>query len=213
MVKNPPTVQETQVRSLGWEDPLEKEMATLSTILAWRISMDRGAGRGTVHGFAVGHDWATKHRYRASQVALVVKSPPASAGNVRHGFNPWVSKNPWRRRGDPLQYSCLENPMDRGAWWATVHRVAKSQTRLKGLDMHTDTPRTPCGRPWPWTTMIIIPRASRDHFLQTLVARRVVLYSQASADQTSGFFCLYNSFKAWVGFWPIHFWSVSHTSR
>ena len=38
--------------------------------------------------------------------------------------------------GIPLQYSCLENPMDRGAWWATVHRVTKSQTRLKQLSMH-----------------------------------------------------------------------------
>ena len=39
--------------------------------------------------------------------------------------------------GNPLQYSCLENPMDRGAWWAMVHRIAKSQTRLKGLRAHT----------------------------------------------------------------------------
>ena len=39
--------------------------------------------------------------------------------------------------GNPLQYSCLENPMDREAWWATVHRVAKSQTRLKRLSTHT----------------------------------------------------------------------------
>ena len=38
--------------------------------------------------------------------------------------------------GNPLQYSCLENPMDRGAWWAIVHGVAKSQTQLKGLSMH-----------------------------------------------------------------------------
>ena len=40
---------------------------------------------------------------------------------------------------NPLQYSCLENPMDRGAWWATVHRVAKSWTWLKGLSMHACT--------------------------------------------------------------------------
>ena len=39
---------------------------------------------------------------------------------------------------NPLQYSCLENPVDRGAWWATVHRVAKSWTRLKRLSMHTE---------------------------------------------------------------------------
>ena len=45
----------------------------------------------------------------------------------RHGFNPWVGKIPWRMAWQPLQYSCLENPMDRGAWWSTVHGVAKSQ--------------------------------------------------------------------------------------
>ena len=42
---------------------------------------------------------------------------------------------------NPLQYSCLENPMDRGAWWVIVHRVAKSQTQLKWLSKHTCTPR------------------------------------------------------------------------
>ena len=49
MVKNPPAMWETCVRSLGWEDPLEKGMATHSSILAWRISMDRGAWWATVH--------------------------------------------------------------------------------------------------------------------------------------------------------------------
>ena len=43
-------------------------------------------------------------------------------------FNPWVGKIPCRRNGNPLQYSCLENPMGRGAWWATVHSVTKSWT-------------------------------------------------------------------------------------
>ena len=45
----------------------------------------------------------------------------------RCGFHPWVWKIPWRRTWKPLQYSCLENPMDRGAWRATVHNVTKSQ--------------------------------------------------------------------------------------
>ena len=48
------------------------------------------------------------------------------------GFNPWVGKLPWKT-GNPLQYSCLGNPTARGTWWATVHRVAKSQTWLKQL--------------------------------------------------------------------------------
>ena len=39
----------------------------------------------------------------------------------RRGFDPWVRKIPWRRAGNPLQYSCLENLMNKGAWWATVH--------------------------------------------------------------------------------------------
>ena len=45
-----------------------------------------------------------------------------------HKFNPWVWKTPRGGNGKPLHYSCLENPMDRGAWWATVHGVAKSRT-------------------------------------------------------------------------------------
>jgi len=52
MVKNLPVMQETQVQSLGQEDPLEEGMATHSSILAWRISMGRGAWRATVHGVA-----------------------------------------------------------------------------------------------------------------------------------------------------------------
>ena len=52
LVKNLPAVQETQVRSLGWEDPLEKEMATRSSIFAWKNLMDRGAWWAAVHGIA-----------------------------------------------------------------------------------------------------------------------------------------------------------------
>ena len=54
-----------------------------------------------------------------------------STGQCRRcGFSPWVGKILWRGHGNPLQYSCLENPMDRGAWGATVHGIAKSQTQL-----------------------------------------------------------------------------------
>ena len=48
----------------------------------------------------------------------------------RPGFDLWVGKIPGEGKGNPLQYSCLENFMDRGAWWATVHGVEKSQTEL-----------------------------------------------------------------------------------
>ena len=66
-----------------------------------------------------------------SQVALVVKNLPANAGDL--GSIPGLGRAPGEGNGNPLQYSCLENPMDRGAWWATVHGVAKSRTRLKQL--------------------------------------------------------------------------------
>ena len=64
----------------------------------------------------------------ASQVALVVKNLPASAGDMNS--IPGLGRSPRGGNGNPLQYSCLENPMGRGAWWATVHRVTKNQTRL-----------------------------------------------------------------------------------
>ena len=65
-------------------------------------------------------------------MVLLVKNLPASAGDVRDAcMIPGLGRFPGGGHGNPLQYSCLENPMDRGAWWATVHRVAKSQTRLK----------------------------------------------------------------------------------
>ena len=51
-IKNPPAVQETWVRSLGWDDPLEEGMTTHSSILAWRIPMDRGARQATVYSIA-----------------------------------------------------------------------------------------------------------------------------------------------------------------
>ena len=70
-------------------------------------------------------------------VVLVVKNLPARAGDTRCGFDPWVGKIPWRRKRQPSPVSCLENPMDRKAWWVTVHRVAKSQTQTEQLRMHT----------------------------------------------------------------------------
>ena len=63
----------------------------------------------------------------ASQMALVVKNPSAHAGDIKEvGSNPGLGRSPGGRHGNPLQYPCLENPMDRGAWQTTVYRVAKS---------------------------------------------------------------------------------------
>ena len=53
----------------------------------------------------------------------VVKNPPANAGDM--GLIPGLGRSPREGNGNPLQYSCLENPLDKGAWWATVHGVAK----------------------------------------------------------------------------------------
>ena len=70
----------------------------------------------------------------------MVKNPPANAGDVRNmGSIPAWGRSPGGGHGNPLQYSCLQNPMDRGAWWAIVHRIAKRQTRLKRLNTHTHT--------------------------------------------------------------------------
>ena len=61
-------------------------------------------------------------------MALVVKSPPANAEVRDIGLIPLSGRSPGGRNGKALQYSCLENSKDRGAWWATVHSLAKSQT-------------------------------------------------------------------------------------
>ena len=74
---------------------------------------------------------------RGSQVVLLVKNPSASAGDLRDlDLIPGLGRAPGGGHGSPLWYSCLETPMVRGAWWATVRRVAKSRTRLKWLSMH-----------------------------------------------------------------------------
>ena len=77
-------------------------------------------------------DWYIN--YFSFQVALAVKNTPASAGDV--GLIPWLGRSPGEGNGNPLQYSCLGNPMDRGAWWATVHEVSKSQTQVSNQGKH-----------------------------------------------------------------------------
>ena len=58
---------------------------------------------------------------------IVVKNPPANAGD--QGLIPGSGRSPGGGKGNPLQYSCLENFMDRGAWWTSVHGVSKSRTQ------------------------------------------------------------------------------------
>ena len=62
----------------------------------------------------------------SSLVAQTVKASAYNAGDP--GLIPGLGRSPGEKNGNPLQYSCLENPMDRGTWWATVHRITKSWT-------------------------------------------------------------------------------------
>ena len=123
MVNNLPVMQETQLRSLGQKDSLEKAMATHSSILAWRIPW-------TVHGVTKSRTQLSNfHSFIHSQV---VKNQPANAEDIRNAaLIPRSGRSLGKGNGKPTQYSCLENPMDRGVWQATVHGVTKSQTRLK----------------------------------------------------------------------------------
>ena len=71
----------------------------------------------------------------------MVKNPAANAEDIRDvGLIPESGRSPGGGHDNPLRYSCLENTMDRGAWWTTIHRVTKSQTRLKQLSMHACFP-------------------------------------------------------------------------
>ena len=86
--------------------------------------------------------WALQY---TTMVAQVVKNRLANAGDKRDsGSIPGSGRSPGGGNGNPLQHSCLENPMDRGAWWATVHGVAKSWTWLSDLAwMHAKPPPPP----------------------------------------------------------------------
>ena len=65
----------------------------------------------------------------------MVKNLPANEGDTGDlGLIPGLGRSPGERNGNPLQYSCLENPMDRGAWRATIHRVAKSQDMIERVN-------------------------------------------------------------------------------
>ena len=71
-------------------------------------------------------------------MARVVKDPPAEAGDARDtGSIPGSGRSPGEGDGNPLQYSCLGSPMDRGAWWTTVHGVAKESDTIECTSTHT----------------------------------------------------------------------------
>jgi len=73
-------------------------------------------------------------------MALVVKNLPGNAGGITdEGLIPGSGRSPGGGNGNPLQYSSLENPMDRGAWWTMIHGLAKIRTQLKQLSMRAYT--------------------------------------------------------------------------
>ena len=84
---------------------------------------------------------ARVNKERASQVALVVKNLPSNAGDTEEaGSIPGWGRSPGGGHGNPLQYSCLESPKDRGAWWATVHGVAELETTEATYHAQTQVP-------------------------------------------------------------------------
>ena len=138
MVKISLAMQETWVWSLGQEDSLEWKMTTHSSILAWRIPMDRGAGGLQSMGSQrVGHDWVTKHNIHRNQAAEIKTRhvrPTPRLGVDASLYFPFSKTDMRRRQWHPTPVLfCLENRMDRGAWQASVHGVAKSRTRLSNL--------------------------------------------------------------------------------
>ena len=98
MVKNLPATWETQVQSLGWEDPLEKEMATPSSILAWRILWTEDLGRPQSMGSQEADTTQQLNRHHISLIYLVAPTVSVCLQYGRPRFDSWVGKIPWRRK-------------------------------------------------------------------------------------------------------------------
>ena len=122
---------ETWTQSLGWENPLEEGMATHSSILAWRIPMDRGDWWAAIHGVAKSR---TRLSDQAQHSTLVVKNPPANAGDKRDlGSIPGLGRSAGGGHGNPFWYSCLENPHAQEptvGLWSAVNGATKSWTQV-----------------------------------------------------------------------------------
>ena len=140
MVKNPPGMWETWVRSLGWEDPLEEGRQRTSLFLPGESHRQRSLAGCSPWGLKESdttEGLSTAQCKLGFPAAVSGKEPACQCRtHERHGFDHSVGKIPWRRAGNALHYSCLENPIDRGAWRAAVRGVAKSQTRPQRLSTH-----------------------------------------------------------------------------
>ena len=108
----------------GWAALLTQTWVWVNSRRWWKTGKP-----GMLQSQSVGHNWATKQHSEYSDFpgGSGSKEPACNAGDL--GLNPWSGRSPGEGNGNPLQYSCLENSMDRRAWWAIVHQVAKSWTR------------------------------------------------------------------------------------
>ena len=130
----PPIYLSNAYLALTMEDPMEEEMATHSSILSWKTPWtEKPAGLQCIGSQRVKHRWATKHICKDTALPRWHSGKESACQwgrRKRREFNPWSGRSPGVGNGNPLQYSCLGNPIDRGAWRATVHKVAKSRIRL-----------------------------------------------------------------------------------
>ena len=169
---------------------------TLVAVLWWCPQQDTRHYTGQLHGAPREELWASAFPILAKIFlslqgflgGAVVKNPSANTGDARAvGSIPGSGRSPGVGNGHPLQYFCLENPMDRGAWRATVHGVAKSQTRLS---RHTLTHITRYGR----TESLLLTRAR--HQLPTSESPFPILFSEHLVD--SELFCITGTLPVFV---------------
>ena len=140
MVKRLSTMRETWVQSLGREDPLEKESTPV-------VLPGKSHGQRSLVGYSPwGHKKSdTTERLHFTHSVLTMGFPHGSDGKESAcnaedpGSIPGSGKSPGERNGYPFQYSCLENPIHRGAWRTTVHEVPKSWAWLSDCT-HTHSP-------------------------------------------------------------------------
>ena len=124
---------------MRWLDGITDSMDVSLSELR-ELVMDRETWHAVIHGVAKSRtlNW--------TELMVLINFPGDANGKEsacqcrrckRCGFNPCVRKIPWRRHDNLFQYSCLENPMDRGTWLTTLHGIAKSQAWWKQLSSHT----------------------------------------------------------------------------